>query len=888
MPKERQASAFVEGGRQSRILPLLPHHGAIQTTNHCINLATNAPSDAASPRKKRASRPKVRSGCITCKIRRVKCDERKPTCFRCEKADFECDGYAKEDAESRRSAEQQRLIVAAQEPQANPQLLPRPNGSGRELVAPLPVSPPLDPSTLRIDQEDVHYFDLFRHRLVRDLWGSGHSDAWSRVVFQESARDPCVQESLLAIGAISQAQMLEDMSKDQLDAIPSALRPWGTKMTQPGGLLNHHHRSALLHHGKAVSIYRQRIQDPVSTSPRSVIIMTLLLVGFEFISGNMKNVDTLTGTGMRLLENKISLTQRPPRNPNGHGDAPPDPLGVRDDEMEDIEHLLPCLSLMNGFTHFFNSHRTAMPMMNSTPILELPQPGVTVISKLEVFWGQFFTRAVVHIMRSLHHQLHYKSRDMTRAVLEQATFLSYIRRWDSVLDVYLNDPSLEDEGRRILRKIQIHRLLIHIVISCSLDQTDMCYDAFEADFRDLLNRIVTYLRDPGPISKVGFNFMEGLSTPLATIVAKCRNHELRMQAVHLLNNMAWWEGAWDGKAHVIGKSGVVMLEERGMDANGFIPSGSRWVWMSGKWDLEKRELVAIAVVVDLYKRDSPLDVKIESTSNTAIKATITNTGAPDLKVLKAAEKVDFDGICFRLGTNGLPEDAFEVISAGQTVFDDAGGKVDITAKGTLSFAEAGSTNITGTAPFSSNTLSVEVDGADASKVRRDFHENVKRIVVQSDCTGAKRTTTTAALSNCRALAAAAKMVEYFKSCSSATRTTVAGVFAKVATECGSTTSGVSKLYCTDIYPACSSGVIAYTLPSASYMVNCCYFFNSLTALSSTSHAQDRATTALSLPSRGYRLDPDQKHRRPESSCYGYGCVQSLTAAQNLNHADNYS
>ncbi|KAK1449971.1 metalloproteinase [Colletotrichum melonis] len=357
--------------------------------------------------------------------------------------------------------------------------------------------------------------------------------------------------------------------------------------------------------------------------------------------------------------------------------------------------------------------------------------------------------------------------------------------------------------------------------------------------------------------------------------------------------------------------------------------------------------VASAVVVDLNKRDSPLDVKIESTGNTAIKASITNTGASDLKVLKAgsildklavekaevfagSDKVEFDGIRLRLGTNGLPEDAFQVLSAGETVSVEwnygevhdlsVGGKVDVAAKGALSIAEVGSNDITSTASFSSNVLSVEVDGAAASKVRRDFRENVKRTVVQSDCTGTQRTATTTALSNCRALAAAAssaastgaaaKMVEYFKSSSTATRTTVAGVFAKVATECGSTTSGVSKQYCTDIYPACSSGVIAYTLPSASYMVNCkyrCphdkkwhivfgdssdetpratgpYFFNSLTALSSTCHAQDRATTALHEVTHLTQI----KGTTDQSSCYGYSCVQSLTAAQNLNHADTYA
>jgi hypothetical protein len=36
------------------------------------------------------------AGCRTCRRRRVKCDERPPTCERCEKGGMECEGYARE------------------------------------------------------------------------------------------------------------------------------------------------------------------------------------------------------------------------------------------------------------------------------------------------------------------------------------------------------------------------------------------------------------------------------------------------------------------------------------------------------------------------------------------------------------------------------------------------------------------------------------------------------------------------------------------------------------------------------------------------------------------------------------------------------------------------
>ncbi|KAK3314168.1 Deuterolysin metalloprotease family-domain-containing protein [Apodospora peruviana] len=332
--------------------------------------------------------------------------------------------------------------------------------------------------------------------------------------------------------------------------------------------------------------------------------------------------------------------------------------------------------------------------------------------------------------------------------------------------------------------------------------------------------------------------------------------------------------------------------------------------------------MAAAVSIDLNQRATPLSVNIEVVDNSNVKATITNTGKTALKVLKPgsildstaveksvvfsdAGKIAFDGIRLRVATSNLAEEAFQVIQAGETISTSwdvaevhdlsAGGAFDISAVGALSYAEADSNSITGSVPYTSNIVTASVDGAAAAKIRRAFRESIeKRTIVQSDCTGTRLTATRNAISNCRALAAAAssaavsgsaaKMTEYFKSSSSSTRSTVAAVFGRVATECGSTTSGVSRQYCTDVYPACSSGVLAYTLPSQSYMVNCPLYFSNLPALTSTCHAQDQATTTLHEVTHLSQI----KGTTDQSGCYGYSCVQSLTAAQNLNHADTYS
>lgn len=54
-------------------------------------------------------RKRRRTGCLSCRARRVKCDERKPTCYRCEAANIECSGYeAKRQVANRATAQTSR------------------------------------------------------------------------------------------------------------------------------------------------------------------------------------------------------------------------------------------------------------------------------------------------------------------------------------------------------------------------------------------------------------------------------------------------------------------------------------------------------------------------------------------------------------------------------------------------------------------------------------------------------------------------------------------------------------------------------------------------------------------------------------------------------------
>ncbi|RYO89473.1 hypothetical protein DL766_007625 [Monosporascus sp. MC13-8B] len=255
--------------------------------------------------------------------------------------------------------------------------------------------------------------------------------------------------------------------------------------------------------------------------------------------------------------------------------------------------------------------------------------------------------------------------------------------------------------------------------------------------------------------------------------------------------------------------------------------------------------LASAVSVDIGKRDSPLDVKLEMVGNTAVKASIINNGETDLKLFKtgsfldeaAVEKVDvfqanskvaFEGIRLRALTTDLAEDVFETIGARatlETTFDIAqtydlsgGGVVDLSSEGVFAYAEPG-------------------------QERRD---------------------------GCG-------------SSTSSVRSTVSGVFNRVASECGSSSSGVARYSCSDVYGACASNVLAYTVPSASFMVNCPLYFSGLPALTRTCHGQDQAITTLHEVTHLSQIASAE-----DFGTYGYNGVRGLSAAQNLRHADTYT
>ncbi|KAJ8060237.1 hypothetical protein OCU04_010581 [Sclerotinia nivalis] len=154
-------------------------------------------------RRSRASKPKVKTGCLTCKSRRVKCDEAKPGCLRCVRFGHKCEGYAYLHKSSVKP-----IIVTNIAPRA---LIPR--------TGYVPISPAISPTSVAstsssiLSQPEVSVSppstwrnqsaeECFRN-FVREITGSsGHFEVWWSLIFSGCQSSSLAFDAVHMIGSL--------------------------------------------------------------------------------------------------------------------------------------------------------------------------------------------------------------------------------------------------------------------------------------------------------------------------------------------------------------------------------------------------------------------------------------------------------------------------------------------------------------------------------------------------------------------------------------------------------------------------------------------------------------------------------------------------------------
>ncbi|KAJ5605483.1 hypothetical protein N7510_008264 [Penicillium lagena] len=125
---------------------------------------------------RKTAKTNSKNGCVTCKIRHVKCGEERPTCVQCTSTGRKCDGYV--DASQR-------------------QLRRRREGPS----LPLKVSPESRLVLVPGTRQERDFLNMFSTETCHSLSGLFHSDLWLYYIPQLSQTQPAIRHAVAAVSA---------------------------------------------------------------------------------------------------------------------------------------------------------------------------------------------------------------------------------------------------------------------------------------------------------------------------------------------------------------------------------------------------------------------------------------------------------------------------------------------------------------------------------------------------------------------------------------------------------------------------------------------------------------------------------------------------------------
>ncbi|KAL7947147.1 hypothetical protein V8C42DRAFT_301946 [Trichoderma barbatum] len=516
---------------------------------------------------RRTTHSKVRSGCDTCKRRKLKCDEGKPKCERCAKSGIECLGYGAP------KVKPQQTITASQRPLVS--LRPK-NIQKRIVRTDRMLSVPQltrSLSPVRLSSSDVGYFDMFRHYILRDIkvWCRGLG--FDQYLIQEFMQEESVRAAILGLAAMSKATQLSYEQLAGKKKILTACELTSSEYTPKLQIDHHHYHKALKHYTKAIYLCRQyALTVNSNNSIRPLITSTLMFVILEVLQGNMDASSQLLLSTLGLL--KAETRRRRPTRYAGNDNPTEDE--ERTTRLEDIFYHLYIKCPQYIWTHSREDlcgrvQANEMPML---PINEMP------VALLCINWERTM-RLVKRFSMSL-----CPETPMSEYEGEQCRYIAHIRQWKPLLRRMLRTQDIH--SRLELRAIEVEVLIALIYLECCMDPTDQLWDTKNKQYREIIKVLEKLANDMETISDhVKFMFDFWLIPPLTIVVTNCRDYETRQKVLDLLAQIVSHSARWNSVLLLKCLQAIIDVEEQGRDTLGMIPQASRYDWIGSKWNSER-------------------------------------------------------------------------------------------------------------------------------------------------------------------------------------------------------------------------------------------------------------------------------------------------------------
>ncbi|CEJ83189.1 hypothetical protein VHEMI03210 [[Torrubiella] hemipterigena] len=211
--------------------------------------------------KTRRSTLRTRTGCMTCRKRRIRCDETRPACLKCVAARWECDGY----------------------PTTAP---PQP------LLHITSYAIPFQVVGSQKDRQMLHYFCV---QGSHDIAGFVGADFWTKTVLRESRDNRIIRAALVALSSLQ----LEYTTTSPTSGYATRARAYAATP------------ETIIQYERAVRLLRKRLTSPASNTSmvKTAIICSVLFCAFETALGQSHTAALHINNGLQMAASyRDSLT----------------------------------------------------------------------------------------------------------------------------------------------------------------------------------------------------------------------------------------------------------------------------------------------------------------------------------------------------------------------------------------------------------------------------------------------------------------------------------------------------------------------------------------------------------------------------------------------------
>ncbi|KAM0327426.1 hypothetical protein ACHAQA_005712 [Verticillium albo-atrum] len=510
-------------------------------------VSTGSTSSTSTTKKNgRKGSRKVRTGCITCKIRRVKCDEIKPACERCTKTGRKCDGYA----------------------------APR-NGS-----LPSHPSPPNPAGITRAmspfaawDASEQRAFEYYRTCSATALFAPATSSFWARIVPALCFEEPAVRHAVLVISSLHQNTYGGGPLGTQLKGCDAVCTPFAAGQ-----------------YGKALRSLQQW-RPPSAAGIRSTASVTvpllacLLFICIEFMLGDPSAAQVHIIQGRAIL----ARLAEDPREARGPG--------------ADLirRELVPVYTRLSVASFVFGSKPAPIPAA-----LKPARGAEVVFERLEdaelslheiMDDGLRFTKDAKMWTFSAVREGPNWADEFVMWQAQKAELMARASEWHVAFSVLLaaqGAGGMSDAARMC----RLYYLTTTVYMGTALEQTECVFDEYMTTFASMVavaGEILQAEEERGGTPTAGegarFSFESGIVPPLYFAAIKCRHPGLRRAALNLLRRKGLVdckENLWDTRlvsriatrimeieeARAVRTWGEGVVEPHDGDADGYVPGRS--------------------------------------------------------------------------------------------------------------------------------------------------------------------------------------------------------------------------------------------------------------------------------------------------------------------------